>query len=184
MNQKLTRMLAGIGVLSAFGLGGAALAGAQGGQPASPPAASQSVNDRADGGDRGEARAAEQAVTGADAGRAGDAALKAVGSGEVLEVQRETPATGADRAEPGDKPDSAKERASDQKTAYSVEIQRSDGSKVDVSLDSAFKVLATEQDQERGEHANEANEAGEGAESASEQGAQEAPQPAAPNLAR
>ena len=69
---------------------------------------------------------------------------------EVVAVDKETPETGADKAEPGEKPDSAKEHAIDQKTAYSVEIRKGDGTTVDVALDDAFNVLASEQDNEQG----------------------------------
>ena len=147
MNEKLKKILSGIGVLAAFGLGGAAISGAQGDKPADKPAASQSETGQSE--ERSEGNEAEQTVTGADADRAGQAALKSVGSGKVVSVEKETPEKGADAAEPGEKPDSAKEQAIDQKTAYSVEVQTSDGKTVDVALDSAFNVLASEQDNEQ-----------------------------------
>lgn len=161
MNDKLKKILAGAGLLAAFGLGGAAIAGAQGDKSAGKTGSAQSEpneksegNDRHEGdekneaGDKSEGNETDQKVTGADADRAGQAALKSVGSGKVLSVEKERPEQGADQREPGEKPDSAKEQAVDQKTAYSVEVKKSDGNTVDVTLDDAFKVLASEQDNE------------------------------------
>ena len=160
MNDKLKKTISGIGVLAAFGLGGAALAGAQGGNPADqPPARSQAAQPAA--GDTNaadepaETNETEQTVTGPDADRAGQAALQSVGSGKVLSVEKETP-EGADKpeagekADAGEKPESAKEQAIDQRTAYSVEVQKTDGTTVDVALDSAFSVLSSETDTESG----------------------------------
>lgn len=142
MNEKMKRILAGMGVLAAFGLGGSAIAGAQNGSSAEKPAA------QSEAGAKGEADETEQKVTGADADRAGQAALQSVGSGKVVSVEKETPEAAAEKPEAGEKPDSAKEQAIDQKVAYSVEVQTSDGKTVDVSLDDAFNVLGSEQDTE------------------------------------
>ena len=158
MNEKVKKILSGVGVLAAFGLGGAAIAGAQNDTPAEKPAASQpetAQSEAADPSEATEANEAEQKVTGADADRAGQAALQSVGGGKVLEVERETPDQEADRPEPGDKPDSASEQAMERKTAYSVEVQKSDGTTVDVALDASFNVLGTEQDDEQGEQDGE-----------------------------
>lgn len=167
MNDKLKKTLASVGMLGAFGLGGAALAGAQGNPPAaksalSQPASAQSDergegNERGDRGDRGET---DQTVSGPSADRAGQAALKAAGGGKVVSVERETPDTGADQAEPGDKPDSAAEQARDQAVAYDVEVQNTDGTTVEVEVDDTFKVLSTVQDEPEGtESGSEADEA-------------------------
>lgn len=149
MNEKLKKILSGIGVLAAFGLGGAAIAGAQSDKPADKAASASepSQSEATEAEERGEANETEQKVTGADADRAGQAALQAVGDGKVVEVEKETPEQGAEKPEPGEK-ESAKEQAIDQKTAYSVEVQKSDGTTVDVALDGAFDVLDTEQDNE------------------------------------
>jgi hypothetical protein len=152
MNGKMKKILAGIGLLGAFGLGGAALAGAQGGSSTPTPAASPPAADQADA---GQADEKQQNVTGPDADRAGQAALASVGGGKVLSVEKETP----EAADPNEKPDAnekpdpnepdaAKEQAIDQSKAYSVSVQKTDGTKVDVTLDSAFKVLQSEQDNE------------------------------------
>lgn len=162
MNEKLKKILSGLGVLAAFGLGGAAIAGAQGDKPADNPAVTEQAQPEQ--GEQGEANEADQKVTGADADRAGQAALQSVGDGKVLEVERETPDQGADKPEPGDKPDTAAEQAMEKNSAYSVEVQKSDGTTVDVALDESFKVLGTEQDDEQGEQNGEQNEASEQAE--------------------
>lgn len=141
MNEKLKKILASLGILGAFGFGGAAIAGAQDGAPTDKPAASQPAAD-----EQGEADETEQKVTGADADRAGRAALTAVGDGQVLSVEKETPEQGPETPEPGEKPDSAREQAIDQKTAYEVEVQRNDGTIVEVTLDGAFNVLDSEQE--------------------------------------
>jgi len=133
MNHTLKKILAGAGILAASGLGGAAIAGAQGNAPAGKPS--------------GET---DRPVTGADAQRAGQAALKHVGGGKIVEVERDTPDQGVDRPEPGDRPDSAAEQAMDQKPAYTAEVQRTDGSTVEVAVDSAFNALGVEQDEADG----------------------------------
>lgn len=143
MNEKLKKILSGIGVLAAFGLGGAAIAGAQNDKPADKPA---SGAESAEGNGQ-EANETEQKVTGPDADRAGQAALKATGAGKVVSVEKETPETGPEKPEPGEK-DSAKEQAIDKKTAYSVEVKKDDGTTVDVALDAGFNVLSTEKDTE------------------------------------
>lgn len=145
MNEKMKKILAGMGVLAAFGLGGSAIAGAQNGSSAEKPAAQSEAGEK---GEKGEANETEQKVAGADADRAGRAALQSVGSGKVVSVEKETPEAAAEKPEAGEKPDSAKEQAIDQKIAYSVEVQTSDGKTVDVSLDDAFNVLGSEQDTE------------------------------------
>lgn len=98
-------------------------------------------------------------MTGADADRAGRAAARSAGGGKVLEVEKETPDQGADKPESGDRPDSAKEQAIDQKTAYSVEVQQGEGTTVDVALDDTFNVLGSEQDTEGSSEQGEAGEA-------------------------
>lgn len=160
MNEKLKKILAGVGVLGAFGLGGAAIAGAQGDQPPSKSAGSQVENVKGEASEQDEANESEKNVTGVDADRAGQAALKSVGSGKVLEVERETPEQGADQPEPGDKPDSAKEQAIEQKTAYEVEVQTSDGSTVEVALDDAFNALGSEQEDDEQETENSSEQVG------------------------
>lgn len=117
MSDKLKKILSGIGVLAAFGLGGAAIAAAQGDKSVDNAAASQQGDAQSEAGEQG--KAGEQ-------GNAG---------------------------EQGEKPDSAAEQAIDAKTAYSVEVRKSDGSTVDVALDDAFTVLGTEKgDHQEGQH--------------------------------
>ncbi|MGI8440675.1 MAG: hypothetical protein ACR2NV_10880 [Thermoleophilaceae bacterium] len=160
MNEKLKKILSGVGLLAAFGLGGAAIAGAQGGNPvAGKPDSTQTAPARPEAAEPGEGKETDQKVTGADADRAGRAAARSVGGGKVLEVEKETPDQGADKPESGDRPDSAKEQAIDQKTAYSVEVQKGEGATVDVALDDTFNVLGSEQDTEGSSEQGEAGEA-------------------------
>lgn len=140
MSEELKKILAGVGILGAFALGGSAIAGAQSGNPVDKPASAQT--------EAGENGDVNEKVTGANADRAGRAALQSIGSGKVVSVERETPEAGVEENEAGDKPDSAEEQAIDGKTAYSVEVQTSDGKTVDVALDDAFNVLSSEQDTE------------------------------------
>jgi uncharacterized membrane protein YkoI len=132
MSKRPKKILAGVGLLAAFGLGGAAIAAAQG----------ESGNDRAD--EKGKATETDQTATGPDATRAGQAALQSVGGGKVLSVEKKTPEQGAEKHASGE--ESAKERAIDQKTVYAVQVQKSDGTNVDVALDAAFNVLDTQKD--------------------------------------
>jgi uncharacterized membrane protein YkoI len=132
MSKTAKKILAGIGLLAAFGLGGAAIAAAQG----------ESGTDQA--GEKAHRAGTEQNATGPDASRAGQAALQAVGGGKVLSVEKKTPEQGAEKHASGD--ESAKERAIDQKTVYAVQVQKSDGTTVDVALDAAFSVLDTQKD--------------------------------------
>lgn len=140
MNSKIKQFFVGIGVLSAMGFGGAAVAGAQNGSPpANPPQAEAAPES-------GASNETEQKVTGADADRAGKAALDATKGGKVISVERETHNPN-EKPEPGEK-ETAKDRQIDQNTAYSVEVQTSDGKTSDVALDKSFSVLNVEQDSE------------------------------------
>jgi hypothetical protein len=71
----------------------------------------------------------EESITGPVAKKAGNAALAAVGGGAVLEVERED---------------------GDGAGVYEVEVQRTDGSQVEVHLDAAFRPLGTVADDYRG----------------------------------
>jgi hypothetical protein len=142
MNEKLKKNLSSIGIL---GLRGRRLVG-----PACRPARRRSQRRRGRrppaATQQGEADETEQKVTGPEADRAGRAALQAVGDGKVLSVEKETPEQGPQTPEPGEKPDSAEEQTIDRQTAYDVEVQRSDGTTVEVALDGAFNVLDSEQE--------------------------------------
>ena len=59
-------------------------------------------------------------------------------------AEKKTPEQGTEKHASGD--ESAKERAIDQKTVYAVQVQKSDGTNVDVALDAAFAVLETQKD--------------------------------------
>jgi uncharacterized membrane protein YkoI len=70
---------------------------------------------------------ADQSLRGPQAERAGEAAANAVRGGSATGVERD----------------------SDGRTRYEVEVQRSDGSTVDVDVDESFRVIATDDDSER-----------------------------------
>ena len=97
MNTRMLKILAGLAAVAAVALGGGAIAAATGAF------------------DEGEAQ-----LTGADADRAREAALRATGGGTANAVDREF----------------------DRGSGYEVEVTRKDGSAVDVSLDESFNVVA------------------------------------------
>jgi uncharacterized membrane protein YkoI len=68
----------------------------------------------------------DQELTGATRDRAVDAALAATGGGTVLETE-----------------------AGDDGAAYGVEVRLADGRQVEVNLDSSFKVIGQEPDEDR-----------------------------------
>lgn len=158
--------------LAALGLGGSAIAGATSNDSTKAPAAAeqdgaaeQPATEANEASERAGGEASEQRggdgrnteVGAVDAKRAGDAALAAVGTGKVTEVNAESPdpADGADKPQKGETPDPAYES----KIAYDVEVTKADGSVVDVHLDKAFGVLGTEKgDQHMGDHHDEAGE--------------------------
>lgn len=142
MNEKLKRLLLGVGAFAALAIGGAQLAGAQGGDAAKPAATET---------------AEQETVTGVAADKASAAALAEVGSGKVTELSSERPDAGdkADAPEAGDKADApeAGDKADEgeqadpayaAKVAYDVEVTKADGSATDVHLDKQFKVLGTD----------------------------------------
>lgn len=171
-------ILAYVGALGALALGGSAIANAatspnptpapaaatqaaeQPGTEANDPAEAPGTETQ-DGAEKG--GEAESTVSAADTKRAADAALASVGRGKVGEVESETPDPNeaADKPEKGEKPDPAFEK----NAAYSVEITKTDGSVVDVSLDKSFKVLGTQaaEQGDQGEQGgqNEQNESAE-----------------------
>jgi len=122
--------------IAALALGGAALAGAErgqspGGERADSPAASEERGERGERGERDDDRGrdddageASTAVSGPAADRARAAALAASGPGAVTEVES------ADEGGHG----------------YEVEVERRDGSFVEVELDPGFRVISKEAD--------------------------------------
>ena len=107
MKDKLKGVLIATGVIAVLATGGAAIAGATGG--GSDPA------------DKGEKK--ETPITGSALDRAGQVALKEVGSGKVTQTE-----------------------AGDEEGAYEVEVTKADGSQVDVHLDKSFAVLDAQAD--------------------------------------
>ena len=76
----------------------------------------------------------EEQITGPAAEKAGDAALKAVGGGTVLEVERED---------------------GDGAGFFEVEVRRSDGSQVEVHLDERYQPVGSTPDDDTGEPGDE-----------------------------
>jgi hypothetical protein len=76
----------------------------------------------------------EEQITGPVAERAGQAALEAVGGGTVLEVERED---------------------GDGAGVFEVEVQRNDGSQVEVHLDDRYQVVGSTPDDDTGEPEDE-----------------------------
>jgi uncharacterized membrane protein YkoI len=123
VTDKLKKLLMGLAALTALAAGGSAIAGAASNSPAteaSEPAEAPGTENAAD--DKGEA--ADKALTGTEAQRAKDAALAETGGGTVGDVEGDT----------------------ENGASYAVEVTKADGSKVDVRLDSAYKVLGVEAD--------------------------------------
>lgn len=158
MSHDIRKFMAGLGVLGALGLGGAAIAGAAGNgntvkaapgksgsaeAPGSEAKGADEASEQGESRDHGESKETERPVSAADRRRAERAALAAVGGGTVGEVEAETPdpAGGSDKPEKGEAPDPAYE----QRIAYDVEVTKTDGREVDVHLDRSFHVLGTEQ---------------------------------------
>ncbi|HLL87554.1 MAG TPA: hypothetical protein VK387_09615 [Thermoleophilaceae bacterium] len=119
--------------IAALALGGAALAGAErgqspGGERGDSPAASEERGERGErDDDRGrddDAGEASTAVSGPAADRARAAALAASGPGTVTEI----------------------EAADEGGRGYEVEVERRDGSFVEVELDPGFRVVSKEAD--------------------------------------
>ena len=104
MKKRLLKIMAGAAALVALGLGGAAIAGAAG-----------AFDDEGAG-----------SVAGAQADRAGAAALAITGGGTVNAIERDSEA-GA---------------------TYEVEVTRKDGKTVDVRLDKSFGLVVVDSDSE------------------------------------
>ena len=118
MSKHITKIVLALAALAVLAFGGTALAGAASGGDAARPAAAQPADDDRDD----DADEREQPVARADAERARDAAVKAVGGGRAGEV----------------------ERTDDRGAEYEVEVTTSDGRDVDVELDRAFAVVSTD----------------------------------------
>lgn len=172
MNDKIKKLLMGIGAFGALAFGGAQLAGAQGNGGSSTPEASQTAeqpgseavetpgtekadgNEKADGSEKadGNEKDGEQAdtVTGPAAEHAKAAALAEVGSGKVTDLSAENHS--ADKADKAEKPDPGEKAdpAYESQIAYDAEVTKADGSVVDVHMDKAFKVLGSEPGDQEG----------------------------------
>ena len=107
--HRLKKILAGVAALAALALCGAAIAGATGGN-------GSEASD-----------APDQAITGPAAKKAGDAALAAVGDGDVESVEA------TDEASPA---------------AYEVKVSRDGGKVIEVQVAKDFSVVAQKPDDE------------------------------------
>ena len=118
--NKIKKVILGIAALAALALGGATLAGATGGG-----------TEKAD--------APDEQIQGADATRAGDAAVSAVGAGKVLSVE-----------------------GSDEGGAAVYEVKVGNAGKVtEVQVDKAFDVTAQKPDDDASEGGDEGDGDGE-----------------------
>ena len=186
MPSSPKHILAYVGALGALALGGSAIAnaatssnptpapsavtqgaeqpGTEANDPAEAPGTETQDGAEAPGTEAndGAEKGGDSEVSAADAKKAGDAALASVGSGKVNEVGSESKdaADKADKPEKDDKADPAFEK----NAAYSVEIAKADGSVVDVSLDSSFKVLGTQAAQQQGDQGGQDGEQNDAAE--------------------
>jgi len=123
MLGKVKKLLLGVAALGGAAVGGAAVAGAatshssaaaaSGARPAAPPGRSMPAPGTAAHED------AEKPVTGADADKAKAVAVKAVGGGTAGDVTTDYSGDG-----------------------YEVTVTKSDGSSVEIHLDSSFQALA------------------------------------------
>lgn len=122
MSHPIRKALAGVAALAALALGGSAIAGAASSPTASttPSTSSSQVPPRFNGPAHGTAahENAEKAVTGDAATKAQAAAVKSVGSGTAGAVTTDITGNG-----------------------FETTVTKSDGSKVEVHLDSTYNVM-------------------------------------------
>ncbi|MCP9491003.1 MAG: hypothetical protein MSC31_14190 [Solirubrobacteraceae bacterium MAG38_C4-C5] len=125
MADKLKGILIAMAAVAVLAIGGVAIAMATSGDEPAQPAgvAAQETENESDENESGENEADEQA-SGPRADAAARAAREAVGGGKVLEV----------------------ENADEGKRGFEVEIERPDGSYVEVNLDKDLRVVATGSD--------------------------------------
>lgn len=125
MADKLKGILIAMAAVAVLAIGGVAIATATSGDEPAKPAgvAAQETENESEENETEENEADEQA-SGPRADAAARAALEAVGGGKVLEV----------------------ENADDGMSGFEVEVQRPDGSYVEVNLDEDLQVVGTESD--------------------------------------
>ncbi|MDQ3676035.1 MAG: hypothetical protein M3401_04400 [Actinomycetota bacterium] len=126
MIDKLKAIFIAIAVIATLAVGGAAIAGAAGGEePAGGQVVAQATEENeAPGRDDDAGEADEQVTEQAIADQARAAALTAAGGGTVTEIER---------ADEGD-------------SGYEVEVKRADGTFVEIALDPQFGVVSVEND--------------------------------------
>ena len=125
MRDKFNGMLIAAVALVAMAIGGAAIAGAAGGEdPARDQGPRPEAGEREDEGGRDDDRT-DKPITGNALDKARAAALDHTNGGRATETE-----------------------VGDEEGAYDVEVTRADGSQVDVHLDRGFKVLSQIGDEE------------------------------------
>lgn len=118
MSDKLKKLLLGLAGLAAFALGGAAVAGAVGGEDSS------TANSTSSTAERRASHAGEELLTGATATSVRDAALARAGANATVD-RVETDADGH--------------------AAYEAHITKADGTRVTVYVDEEFNVVGVEE---------------------------------------
>lgn len=154
MIDKLKKILLGVAALAALGFGGSALAGAAGGKDgAAKQGEAAEQNEAAEGKESGGGAADKDNVQDEngkdDAGEASESGGKGEESDKPLTGDVASKAKRAALAETGGGKAGEAEAEQENGASYSVEVTKTDGSKVDVHLNDKYKVVAVEQDGEQ-----------------------------------
>lgn len=144
MSRKAKKVVVGIIALAALGLGGSALAGAAPGT-----GKDKAAQERSESAENGKDDAGEKAGGKEGAGEEAGGKDEAERADKPVTGSAAASARKAAEAKTGGKAGDV-ERESEKGAAYDVEVVRSDGSKVDVSLDDQFKVVGVDSDKESG----------------------------------
>jgi hypothetical protein len=164
MDDRMKKVLLGLGAFGALAIGAAQLAGAQSSSSTPPPATSAAPSastsapaaeapgtETADGAEKDGAEEQADTLTGATGDKVSAAALAAVGSGKVTDMSAENQ-DAADQGGAPETPDKGEpaDPAYEARSAYSAEVTKADGSVVDVHLDQQFNVLGTQAAEQEG----------------------------------
>lgn len=125
MADKLKGILIAAAAVAVLAIGGVAIATATSGdEPAQPGGVAAQETENETGENESDENEADEQASGPRADAAARAAREAVGGGKVLEV----------------------ENADDGMSGFEVEVERPDGSYVEVNLDQDLQVVGTESD--------------------------------------
>lgn len=125
MADKLKGILIAAAAVAVLAIGGVAIATATSGdEPAQPAGVAAQETENETGENESDENEADEQASGPRADAAARAAREAVGGGKVLEV----------------------ENADDGMSGFEVEVERPDGSYVEVNLDQDLQVVGTESD--------------------------------------